>query len=239
MPTMGDAAKTKDACEVTDAEVRETEGNAMEVVAETDDEVGEVKEGDQAGATMGLKEVGEPKAWSELSPLRWQELLHKHVRVCADEGVQREGWVYTVDPVSASIMLVTRPSPGSPELTLCTVMGHAVRSVVETQAPGGDAAAATSECPSMLFRPAARHLPSLGAEEVASRRQALLVWLRRNHVPVEERGDELLVAGGALSVAPPYGPDDCSSANEIILERVRRLVQARLSEGCDTETNPA
>ncbi|XP_032804342.1 gem-associated protein 6 isoform X2 [Petromyzon marinus] len=238
MPTMGDAAKTKDACEVTDAEVRETEGNAMEVVAETDDEVGEVKEGDQAGETRGLEVVEETKAWSELSPLRWQELLHRHVRVCADEGVQREGWVYTVDPVSASIMLVTQPSPGSPELTLCTVMGHAVRSVVETRAPGGDAAA-TSECPSMLFRPAARHRPSLGAEEVASRRQALLVWLRRNHVPVEERGDELLVAGGVLSVAPPYGPDDCSSANEIILERVRRLVQARLSEGREPETNPA
>uniref|UniRef100_A0A8C4TLY2 Gem-associated protein 6 Sm-like domain-containing protein n=1 Tax=Erpetoichthys calabaricus TaxID=27687 RepID=A0A8C4TLY2_ERPCA len=39
--------------------------------------------------------------WCKKTPLEWQALLHKELKVCAHEKQQHQGWLFTVDPVSA------------------------------------------------------------------------------------------------------------------------------------------
>ena len=46
--------------------------------------------------------------WQKKSPLDWETYVNKRVKVAADEKNEYEGWVVTVDPVSAR--LVAKPS---------------------------------------------------------------------------------------------------------------------------------
>lgn len=69
-------------------------------------------------------------------------------------------------------------------------------------------------------------------EELEKRKNALKTWLETNHIPVGEQGElgRTLSVAGVLTIDPPYGPEQCSSSNEIILCRVQGLVQGFLDK---------
>ncbi|XP_061684639.1 gem-associated protein 6 [Syngnathoides biaculeatus] len=152
-------------------------------------------------------------AWTHLGPLQWATFVDKELRVTAGtEARQFEGWLLTVDPVSASMVLVTFSAAGGAGIQVVT--GHAVRHVEALQE--GDVA--TTRRLRSLF-------PAPEAEGPDPRRRAAVRrWLEENRVPVEERGDRLRVAG-ALTVVAPYGPDDCSGTNQIVLDRIQKLLE--------------
>ncbi|KPP80259.1 hypothetical protein Z043_100095 [Scleropages formosus] len=115
-----------------------------------------------------------------------------------------------------SVVLVNFQDTGRTCVTV--VMGHAVEAV-EILKEGGPE---MEERLSSLFMPTGHH--GLTKQELQHRKDSLRVWLEKNRIPVVEEGETLRVAG-VLSVDPPYGPQDCSSSNEIILSRVQSLVQ--------------
>lgn len=45
--------------------------------------------------------VGKMNDWQKKSPLDWETYLNKMVKVAAVEKLEYEGWVVTVDPVTA------------------------------------------------------------------------------------------------------------------------------------------
>lgn len=69
------------------------------------------------------------------------------------------------------------------------------------------------------------------SEDLETRKQSLKSWLEQNNIPVTVQGDSLstLRVAGVLSIDPPYGPDNCSSTNEIILSRIQGLLQGYLT----------
>uniref|UniRef100_A0A667WWF4 Gem (nuclear organelle) associated protein 6 n=1 Tax=Myripristis murdjan TaxID=586833 RepID=A0A667WWF4_9TELE len=145
--------------------------------------------------------------WPLLGPLDWQHYVNKEVKVKAREQQQQHrGWLLTVDPVSASVVLLSFGEAGGASVRV--VMGHADER--------------TAELLRSAFLP--RRSRSFGPEELRRRRESARRWLERNRVPVQEDGEALRVAG-VLTVEPPYGPEDCSGSNEIILSRVQRLLQ--------------
>lgn len=68
-------------------------------------------------------------------------------------------------------------------------------------------------------------------EDLEKRKNNLKKWLEKNHIPVTEQGDSsrALCVAGVLTIDPPYGPENCSSSNEIILSRVQDLIQGYLT----------
>uniref|UniRef100_A0A3B3Z932 AD domain-containing protein n=1 Tax=Periophthalmus magnuspinnatus TaxID=409849 RepID=A0A3B3Z932_9GOBI len=56
-------------------------------------------------------------------------------------------------------------------------------------------------------------------------RTRLLEWIRLNRVPVETRGAGLAVAGGVVTVNPPFRVQDCVGLNQVVLDRIQRLIQ--------------
>ncbi|XP_018606642.2 gem-associated protein 6 [Scleropages formosus] len=154
--------------------------------------------------------------WREKKPQEWRRYVNNEVKVTAHEKQECQGWVFTVDPVSASVVLVNFQDTGRTCVTV--VMGHAVEAV-EILKEGGPE---MEERLSSLFMPTGHH--GLTKQELQHRKDSLRVWLEKNRIPVVEEGETLRVAG-VLSVDPPYGPQDCSSSNEIILSRVQSLVQ--------------
>ncbi|KAM4603452.1 gem-associated protein 6 [Polymixia lowei] len=153
--------------------------------------------------------------WILLKPLNWEKYVNKLVNVTA-HGQQHRGWLFTVDPVTASVVLVSFRDAGGAEVRV--VMGHAVQQVEILQ--DGDEEI-TSRLRAVFVRQAERPLSS---EELRQRREDLRRWLEKNRIPVEEQGDALRVAD-VLTVNAPYRASDCCSSNEIILARVQSLVE--------------
>ncbi|NXO84927.1 GEMI6 protein, partial [Sitta europaea] len=160
--------------------------------------------------------------WQRKSPLDWETYVNKLVKVIAVEKHEYEGWVLTVDPVSATIVLATFPE--KEKWSLSFIMGHAVQEVEILQE-------ADSEMTQRLARILApEESQAYSPEELEQRKNALKAWLEANHIPVGEQGElgSTLSVAGVLTIEPPYGPEQCSSANEIILSRVQGLLQGYL-----------
>ncbi|NXR15124.1 GEMI6 protein, partial [Semnornis frantzii] len=162
--------------------------------------------------------------WQKKSPLDWEKYLNKMVKVAAVEKLEYEGWVVTVDPVTASIILATFLEDD--KVSISVVLGHAVQEV-EILKEGDDE---MRQQLSSLFTP--EESKAYSPEELEKRKSSLKTWLETNHIPVTEQsepGGRLCVAG-VLTIDPPYGPEECSSSNEIILDRVQGLIQGYLQK---------
>uniref|UniRef100_A0A8C1NXK2 Gem (nuclear organelle) associated protein 6 n=1 Tax=Cyprinus carpio TaxID=7962 RepID=A0A8C1NXK2_CYPCA len=156
--------------------------------------------------------------WSAGSPRYWHEFVNHEVCVTTADQQRFEGRVFTVDPVSASVVLLSVQESERPSVRV--ILGHAVTDV---QILRRGTEETERQMKSVLLPDRAQ---SLSAEELKSRRESVRLWLEQNRVPVTEDGEVLRVAN-ALTISAPYRPGDCSSANEIILSRVQSLVESR------------
>ncbi|NWU72105.1 GEMI6 protein, partial [Pterocles burchelli] len=162
--------------------------------------------------------------WQRKSPLDWETYVNKMVKVAAIEKHEYEGWVLTVDPISASIVLAT--SQENEKVSISVVLGHAVQEV-EILKEGDDEMKQWLSC---IFVP--EESKTYSPEELEKKKNNLKTWLETNHIPVTEQGESgrTLCVAGVLTVDPPYGPEECSSSNEIILSRVQGLIQGYLQK---------
>ncbi|XP_051867692.1 gem-associated protein 6 [Pristis pectinata] len=167
--------------------------------------------------------------WKAKKPLEWENYLNKEVKVTADEKNTYQGWVFTVDPVSGSIVLVNFIDAG--KVSVATVMGHAIQAVELIN----EGESNTTEKLSALFMPTGTRTYS--NEELEQRKSRLKSWLEKNRIPVTEQGDQnkMLCVAGVLTVSPPYNPEDCNSSNEIILSRVQSLINCNPEAGHKNE----
>ncbi|XP_073483778.1 gem-associated protein 6 isoform X2 [Aquarana catesbeiana] len=161
--------------------------------------------------------------WLDKSLLEWQSYVNKEVKVTADEKYEYQGWVVTVDPVSASVVLANFEE--AQKTLVRVVMGHAIQNVEAIN----EADDIIKKRLSNMFSLYETSLHS--SEDLETRKQSLKSWLEQNNIPVTVQGDSLstLRVAGVLSIDPPYGPDNCSSTNEIILSRIQGLLQGYLT----------
>ncbi|XP_006007834.1 gem-associated protein 6 [Latimeria chalumnae] len=167
--------------------------------------------------------------WRKKQPLEWRDYLNKEVKVAADGKHEYQGWVFTIDPVSGTIVLVNFLEDG--KASVSAIMGHAIQGVeVVNEGDTSMAGRLTS-----LFMPTDNK--SYSRVEVQQKKSSLKVWLEKNRIPVTEQGEqqETLCVAGVLTIDPPYRPEDCRSSNEIILSRVQNLIQGH--HGSDGESS--
>ncbi|KAK7930315.1 hypothetical protein WMY93_006710 [Mugilogobius chulae] len=155
--------------------------------------------------------------WSSLGPAHWSALTHKHVSVRADNGHELRGHVVTVDPVSASLVLLD--SGGS---KVHVVLGHSVKQVqIQDQDQDQDPEQKT-RLETLFTDSDPAQNQSLDLDRARTR---LLDWIHLNRVPVEVQGAGLVVAGGVVTVNPPFRAKDCVGLNQVVLDRVQRLIR--------------
>ena len=151
-------------------------------------------------------------------PEDWMQYLYKKVSIVTDNNEEHEGWVFTIDPVSQNIALVQFYD----DRTQIFLIMHDSMLTKTVLADGDPTIRAKLDA---LFRPKSEDMVS--EEELCSRKKMLTVWLRKNHLPVEETGpkQEILSVANALVINPPYEESSCHSINEIILGRIQSLVK--------------
>ncbi|KAI5101380.1 gem-associated protein 6 [Silurus meridionalis] len=156
--------------------------------------------------------------WCSMLPQEWIAFVNQEVKVTTQDKQQYEGIVFTVDPVSGSIVLVTFEEKRSASVKV--VLGHAVKDVQLIKAGDDD----TDRKMKSLFTPAGSQ--EFSTEELEERKKDLRAWLEKNLIPVTDEGDVLRVAN-VLTISAPYDSEQCSSSNEIILARVQSLVESK------------
>lgn len=170
-------------------------------------------------------------------PGQLMKYVSRRVVVETTDGACHSGWVYTVDPVSSTFVLLHYKSIDEVEETLDRathaelIFGHVICSIHVLDEDDSTHRADMDA----LFKPV-NQIEIIGVEEMTARCEYLRLWLAKNRVPVERadgRPNVLTVGGDVLTIEPPYNADCCMSTNEIILARVQALIK---SMPCDTSS---
>ncbi|XP_075059795.1 gem-associated protein 6 [Mixophyes fleayi] len=162
--------------------------------------------------------------WVDKTPLEWQDYVNKEVKITADEKNEYQGWVVTIDPVSASVVLVNFEE--GQKTLVRVVMGHAVQKVEILKEPDEN-----TEDKLLNFFGHQETTAPYTKKDLETKKLNLKSWLEQNNIPVTEQGDSMrtLRVAGLLTIDPPYGPDNCNSTNEIILSRIQGLIQGYMT----------
>lgn len=153
-------------------------------------------------------------------PANYMQYVYKQVCIQVKDGTSHTGHLYTVDPVSESMVLVRMSDGKLTELEL--VMGHAIEGIIVLEED-------TEVCQDELDALFKVDMHSkITPEELNKRKERLKSWLLKNLLPVEESTErsDVLNLSDALYIEPPYGPENCCSTNEIILGRVQGLIKS-------------
>nr|KAG5704116.1 hypothetical protein BaRGS_009646 [Batillaria attramentaria] len=148
------------------------------------------------------------------------QYVYKQVSVVTEDEEEHVGWVYTIDPVSQTFVLVQFLDDNRQVLILPGTSVTKVTVLAESADSDG-----IKEKLDALFRPQTEALFS--EEELRGRKQKLKMWLEKNRLPVQVTGSkgEVLTISDALMIQPPYDVNDCHSTNEIILGRIQGLIK--------------
>ncbi|XP_064636629.1 gem-associated protein 6-like [Lineus longissimus] len=151
-------------------------------------------------------------------PSELMKHVYKQVWVKTVDDKDHVGWVYTVDPVSNTLCLVTFTSD-RPFMEM--VMGNAVKKLTVVN----DDTEMQKDKLDKLFRHDS--VDELGPEELKERKETVRLWLLKHRLPVEVSSEnpEALCISNALSIEPPYTPSSCMSTNEIILGKIQGLLK--------------
>lgn len=74
----------------------------------------------------------------------------------------------------------------------------------------------------LVRKPGTEH--GLSERQVEEKRERVTAWLRRNGLPVEVEGSQVVIAG-AVVLEPPYTSESALADNEIVLARVAALLE--------------
>lgn len=149
-------------------------------------------------------------------PEEWMQYVYKKVSILLDDGEEKCGYVYTIDPVSETLVVVNFSEDDQPIIDL--VMQPAISSVTVLS----EDVEVNKHKLDNLFRPAGHN--KLAEEDVSRRQVSVKSWLQKNRLPVEVSG-EILTVAEALVIQPPYQAENCICTNEIILGKIQGLIK--------------
>ncbi|RNA39542.1 gem-associated 6 [Brachionus plicatilis] len=157
--------------------------------------------------------------------------MKKYVEIelksCPDKLI---GWVFTIDPVSSSYVLVTFDGDEPDQATM--VMGEEVKSVKILPSPVQDAnlQQLILEKLETLFSDSDQEQLQPTVELITRRRDQLVDWLQKNRLPLKIESAEgsdfpIINILDTVQIRAPYEEKNCESTNEIILDKVRSLIK--------------
>ncbi|KAE9418649.1 hypothetical protein Angca_008833, partial [Angiostrongylus cantonensis] len=156
-------------------------------------------------------------------PLSW--IAHP-VRVNLVVGAREtsvDGNLYTVDPVTGSLVLVQFQNKDPCKVIWIPCEGYV--SAVLLEDPSQHCEQYSVELADMMASMfGMRKADDTDISELEKRRDRLLKWLRANHVDVDECDDGSLLIFSAARIESPFTEESCFCDNAIILKRLRGLV---------------
>lgn len=143
-------------------------------------------------------------------PILFKSYIGKEAKITTDNKSVYTGVVYTVDPVSESIVLLNTEEDDHHNLQI--IFGHAVQNVELTTE--------TETQISELFQASIDHF---SPSELTKKKNIVKQHLLKNMFPVRDVNDILYIED-SVSIKPPYNAENCVCTNSIILSRIQDIL---------------
>jgi len=143
-------------------------------------------------------------------PILFDSYIGKKVKIIIKDENVYCGIVYTVDPVSESIVLLQ--SKTSTQYRVKIIFSHAIKNVEVTSE-------AKTFVPELFLSLPAK----LSQMMVTKRKNIVMQLLLDNRFPVKEE-DGILLMEDTVSIEPPYYPENCTCTNSIILSKIQNIL---------------
>ena len=166
------------------------------------------------------------ESWNALSVGTLRKYTNKRSYIYLKNNSRKVGWVHAIDPVTRTVVLEEQDEGSTDDKELTFVLGHAISRVVLES----DANSSQGPRHGITDFIGDNKSNDYSEDELAKRRRELIEWLTLNRVPVTECSSEdsaVLSVMGVLFVEPPYDPECCRCSNEIILDRIQKLIKAK------------
>lgn len=167
------------------------------------------------------------ESWNALSVGTLRKYTNKRSYIYLKNNSRKLGWVHSIDPVTRTVVLEEQDEASTDDKELTFVLGHAISRVVLES----DANSSQGPRHGITDFIGDNKSNDYSEDELAKRRAELIEWLTLNRVAVTECSSEdsaaVLSVMGVLYVEPPYDPECCRCSNEIILDRVQKLIKAK------------
>ncbi|KAL6420833.1 hypothetical protein ACFW04_014372 [Cataglyphis niger] len=141
-------------------------------------------------------------------PILFINYVGKEVKITTKDENVYCGIVYTIDPVSESVVLLQSETPT--EYRLKIIFDHAIKNI--------EAVSKTIKIVPELFLPA-----KLSQTMVTKRKNIIMQLLLDNRFLVKEENDILLIEDN-VSIEPPYYLENCRCTNSIILTKIQNIL---------------
>ncbi|XP_012217834.1 gem-associated protein 6-like [Linepithema humile] len=144
-------------------------------------------------------------------PILFTNYVGKEVKIMMKDKSSHSGIVYTVDPVSGSIVLLQ--SGKTTQYRLQIIFDHAIQNMKITSEE-------KINIPELFPSISAKFSPAT----ITTRKNIVMKLLQDNRFPVKEE-DNVLQIEDTLSIEPPYYPENCNCTNSIILTRIQNILR--------------
>ncbi|XP_011158605.1 gem-associated protein 6 [Solenopsis invicta] len=142
-------------------------------------------------------------------PTLFNDYIGKMIKITTKDESIYCGIVYTVDPVSESIVLLQSKTSMH---RLKIIFNHSIKNVEVTSE-------AKTFVPELFSLSSAK----LSEAMIAKRKDIIMQLLLENLFPVTEK-DGVLLIEDTVSIEPPYYSDNCTCTNSIILSKVQNIL---------------
>ena len=179
---------------------------------------------------VAAKNMADEQHFLDLGSLCLTSILEKYVNrkvnILMSDGTVKTGWIYTIDPVTRSVVLLENFQDRRTRFQLSMLCRHAVKNI---EAVEDTDTLTKEELQEIEILISDQKELNYSRQELDTRRIQLKEWLERNRIPVNEAGVEsgVLSVMGVLFVDPPYDVDCCRCNNEIILDRIQNLIRTK------------
>ena len=147
------------------------------------------------------------------------QLIRISIRITDSTVIDKDGILYSIDPESYNVILLSREDDGSRYLAV-----HVTAKAVEKMIRLDD----TFSVKLNDLEIKELKTISLSSDHIIRRKKHICNILkeRRVDVSVDDASGRIEILGGQVLVEPPYDASNFSGENEIVLRRIRCLVTA-------------
>ncbi|XP_001601860.1 gem-associated protein 6 [Nasonia vitripennis] len=144
-------------------------------------------------------------------PILFKSYVNEKVTITTEDSNVHTGIVYTVDPVSESVVLM-QPVEGEEKMKMKILMRPAIQNI--------ECSFDTKVILPEMFVPPPNHYSQ---EELLRRKNSVMKLLIENRFPItEDKG--VLCIEETVRIEPPYGPENCICLNSIVLNRIQTIL---------------
>ncbi|XP_033225512.1 uncharacterized protein LOC117178267 [Belonocnema kinseyi] len=144
-------------------------------------------------------------------PILFKSYINKNVHILTEDDSVQTGLLYTIDPVSESIVLI---QPEDSNYQMKIILGHAVKNIEVSSDP-------ETIIPELFSAPSVQISKSV----ISERRNTIKKILLENRFPVTEDNGIIRIED-ALSIEPPYELDNFICDNTIVLDRIQKILSS-------------